>query len=71
MKNSPLSEYAIYLFNQGDNYRSYQMLGSDLVNFQGENGVSFEVWAPHAKSLRVKWPPVKPAAPVTKTLSPL
>lgn len=53
MKNSPLSEYAIYLFNQGDNYRSYQMLGSHLVNFQGENGVSFAVWAPHAKSVSV------------------
>ena len=53
MKNSPLSEYAIYLFNQGDNYRSYQMLGSHLVNFQGENGVSFVVWAPHAKSVSV------------------
>jgi len=53
VKNSPLSEYAIYLFNQGDNYRSYQMLGSHLVNFQGENGVSFAVWAPHAKSVSV------------------
>lgn len=29
------------------------MLGSHLVNFQGENGVSFAVWAPHAKSVSV------------------
>ena len=53
MKNSPLSEYGIYLFNQGDNYRSYQMLGSHLINFNGENGVSFAVWAPHAKEVSV------------------
>ncbi|MEW6263588.1 MAG: 1,4-alpha-glucan branching protein GlgB [Thermodesulfobacteriota bacterium] len=44
-----LSEYDLYLFNQGNNYRLYEKLGAHLVNHQGVDGVRFAVWAPLAE----------------------
>ena len=41
---SGISEFQLYLFNEGTNFRSYEMLGAHKV----ENGWRFAVWAPNA-----------------------
>ncbi len=53
MKTSNLSEYDLYLFHQGTNYRAYEMLGAHFIERDGKQGVRFAVWAPHAKSVSV------------------
>ena len=53
MKTSNISDYALYLFHQGTNYRAYEMLGAHFVERDGKKGVRFAVWAPHAKSVSV------------------
>ncbi|MEA4888480.1 MAG: 1,4-alpha-glucan branching protein GlgB [Clostridiaceae bacterium] len=46
-----------YLFNQGLDYMSYNLLGSrPFVSEQGEQGFSFAVWAPGADSVSVVGP---------------
>ncbi len=43
-----------YLFNHGQNYKSWHFLGSrPSSNQDGELGYRFAVWAPHAKSVSV------------------
>lgn len=39
----------VYLFHQGTNYRSYELLGCHL----GDGGAIFRVWAPHAAAVSV------------------
>ena len=53
MKPTELSEYGLYLFHQGTNFRAYEMLGAHFVEQNGKNGVRFAVWAPHAKAVSV------------------
>ena len=53
MKTSSLSEYDLYLYHQGTNYHTYEMLGAHFVQQDGQAGVRFAVWAPHAKSVSV------------------
>ena len=53
MKTSELSEFDRYLFHQGTNYHAYEMLGAHTVEQDGQKGVRFAVWAPHAKSVSV------------------
>lgn len=43
----------IYLYNKGQNYKSYQVLGAHLRQRDGVKGVEFTVWAPNAKSVSV------------------
>lgn len=43
----------VYLFHQGTNYRSYQMLGCHLMKQNGASGARFALWAPNAKEVRV------------------
>ncbi len=50
---SRISEYDLYLFHQGRNFRSYQFLGAHLTERDGEAGVHFAVWAPHVRQVRV------------------
>lgn len=50
---SPYSEYDRYLFHQGTHYESYAMLGAHLVEENGQAGVRFAVWAPHAERVSV------------------
>ena len=42
-----------YLFGQGTHYEIYKKLGAHLTEYEGEKGVYFAVWAPHAKGVRV------------------
>jgi len=53
IKVSPLDEENIYLFNNGCNYRCYQLLGAHLTAENGQEGVRFAVWAPKAKEVRI------------------
>ena len=53
MQTSNLNEYDLYLFHQGTNCRTYQMLGAHFVTRDGKDGVRFALWAPHAKAVSV------------------
>jgi 1,4-alpha-glucan branching enzyme len=50
---SPVSEKDLYLFHEGSNFRSYQLLGAHIVKEDGSMGVRFTVWAPNAQEVRV------------------
>ncbi|MFN0015550.1 MAG: 1,4-alpha-glucan branching protein GlgB [Saprospiraceae bacterium] len=50
---SLLSDFDISLFQGGKHFRLYQKLGSHLVECEGEQGVYFAVWAPHARKVSV------------------
>lgn len=53
MKTSAINEYSLYLFHQGTNYRAYEIFGAHFTERDGQKGVRFSVWAPHAKSVSV------------------
>ncbi|WP_439144821.1 1,4-alpha-glucan branching protein GlgB [Virgibacillus profundi] len=48
-----ISEQDIYLFHQGTNYHSHQLLGCHTTRWKGESGYRFSVWAPHAERISV------------------
>ena len=48
-----ITEMDQYLFGQGTHYEIYKKLGAHLTEYEGEKGVYFAVWAPHAKGVRV------------------
>ncbi|MDD6563562.1 MAG: 1,4-alpha-glucan branching protein GlgB [Clostridiales bacterium] len=48
-----VSEMQTYLFNTGENYRSYEFLGCHRVEIDGCDVWRFAVWAPKAQSVKV------------------
>ncbi len=48
-----IGEMDAFLFNKGCHYELYQVLGAQLKEIQGIQGVQFAVWAPDAKSVRL------------------
>ena len=48
-----VSDYDTWLFNQGNNHRIYEKLGSHLTEVNGVKGASFAVWAPMAQRVSV------------------
>ncbi|NMA66655.1 MAG: 1,4-alpha-glucan branching enzyme, partial [Clostridiaceae bacterium] len=48
-----LSEYDIYLFNQGNHHHIYEKLGCHLKEYGDVKGAAFAVWAPMAKRVSV------------------
>ena len=48
-----LGEQDLYLFNEGNEHRIYDKLGSHVRNLGGVTGVSFAVWAPSAARISV------------------
>ncbi len=48
-----ISDYDLFLFNQGNNHRIYEKLGCHLREAEGVKGASFGVWAPSAKRVSV------------------
>lgn len=48
-----ISEFQVYLFNTGENYQSYKMLGARPAEVEGQKGWRFAVWAPNAQRVRV------------------
>jgi 1,4-alpha-glucan branching enzyme len=51
-----LSEETRYLFNEGNNYRIYDDLGSHVREIGGVRGCLFAVWAPNAKQVSLVGP---------------
>lgn len=45
--------YAKYLFHQGKNFFSYQLLGAHFLDQKKPKGAIFRVWAPNARSVSV------------------
>jgi 1,4-alpha-glucan branching enzyme len=45
---SLFSDFDMYLFGQGKNYRIYEKMGAHSRTYNGEKGVHFAVWAPNA-----------------------
>ncbi len=50
---SSISEEDLYLFHEGSNFRSYQLLGAHVIQEKNKSGVRFTVWAPNAQEVRV------------------
>ena len=48
-----ISEADQYLFAQGTHYDIYKKLGAHLSVENGEKGMMFAVWAPHAAQVHV------------------
>ncbi len=48
-----ISDYDLYLFNQGNNHRIYEKMGCHLCEHENVKGASFVVWAPSAKRVSV------------------
>jgi 1,4-alpha-glucan branching enzyme len=48
-----LSEQDLYLFNEGNEHRIYEKLGSQVRDLGGVKGVAFAVWAPSAARVSV------------------
>lgn len=50
---SNFTEMDCYLFGQGTHYEIYRKMGAHLACVDGQNGVCFNVWAPHAAKVYV------------------
>lgn len=48
-----LSDFDLYLFNEGHNYQAYEKIGAHLRDVDGVRGVNFAVWAPNAYRVSV------------------
>ncbi len=48
-----IGDMDLYLFNEGTHRRLWEMLGARPMNVGGVEGVSFGVWAPHARRVSV------------------
>ncbi len=48
-----LTDFDFYLFGEGTHYSIYEKLGAHLTEREGQSGVYFAVWAPHAQEVGV------------------
>lgn len=48
-----LTEYDLYIFNEGSHFRLYEKLGARLVSENGSSGARFAIWAPNAVQVAV------------------
>ncbi len=48
-----IGDQDLHLWNEGTHRRAYRVLGSHLARVDGQEGVSFAVWAPNAESVAV------------------
>jgi len=48
-----LTDYDLYLLNEGRHWQSYNKLGAHLRTIDGVDGVNFAVWAPNATAVSV------------------
>ncbi len=53
MTRPPLSDFDLYLLNEGTHFRSFERLGAHPEDHGGRQGVSFAVWAPRAREVSV------------------
>src|ERR1700687_3728245 len=64
--DSLLTDFDLYLFNEGTHVRVYEKLGAHIATADGQSGVAFAVWAPNADAVSVigefnSWDPEKTA----------
>ena len=52
-RTSLLTDFDIYLFNEGTHARVYEKLGAHVATVDGTSGVVFGVWAPNADAVSV------------------
>jgi 1,4-alpha-glucan branching enzyme len=52
-RTSLLTDFDLYLFNEGTHARVYEKLGAHVTIVDGAAGVSFAVWAPNADAVSV------------------
>src|SRR5690606_15362679 len=50
---SLLTDFDIYLFKAGKHFRLHEKMGAHLMEFRGERGTYFAVWAPNASAVSV------------------
>src|SRR5215470_14012343 len=50
---SLLTDFDLYLFNEGTHVRVYEKLGAHVTTVDGSPGVIFAVWAPNADAVSV------------------
>ncbi len=50
---SVFSDFDLYLFGQGKNYRIYEKMGAHVRTVNGVTGANFAVWAPNALTISV------------------
>ena len=50
---SLLTDFDLYLFNEGTHVRVYEKLGAHVTSVEGRPGVIFAVWAPNADAVSV------------------
>lgn len=48
-----ISDFDQYLFGQGNHYDIFRKLGAHLTEHEGQKGVHFAVWAPHAVTVHI------------------
>lgn len=53
LESLSLNSYDIYLFHEGNHFRSYEFMGAHLSTVGQEEGAIFNVLAPNAKEVRV------------------
>jgi 1,4-alpha-glucan branching enzyme len=70
MSTAALTDFDLYLWNEGTLYRAYQKLGAHPAEENGVRGTRFSVWAPDAGQVSVIgdfngwWPGATPLYPV-------
>ena len=47
------TDYPLHLFHHGENFKTYELLGSHPATLNNRKGFVFRVWAPRAKSVSV------------------
>ena len=47
------TDFPLYVFHQGRNYKAYEFFGAHPYSESGKKGYIFRVWAPHAKRVSV------------------
>jgi len=50
---SIFTDFDLYLFGQGKDYRIYEKMGAHIRTVDGVRGVNFAVWAPNARAVSV------------------
>ncbi|MBZ4683193.1 MAG: 1,4-alpha-glucan branching protein [Fusobacteriales bacterium] len=48
-----LTDYDLYLFNEGNHHKIYEKLGAHVITHEGVKGTQFAVWAPEAQRVSV------------------
>ncbi len=53
IQNGDNYDFPLYVFHNGTNYEAFNFFGAHKGEKDGEKGVFFRVWAPHAKSVSI------------------